>query len=193
MARRFGGIFSILLLGSMSIDSATAADDASPWEAVIQTLSQQVSSLTARFAVIEASQNKERVSVAFHAEYSSDPVQLGPNAPIILDHILTNVGSGYDGSTGYFRSPVSGTYMFVVNYMGAINIYLYVCVFVDDSQVDFSISHGDGSHWDHVSESIVLHLQEGQRVHLKHCDIATKEIRGSHWTTFSGFLIKADM
>nr|KAG5701225.1 hypothetical protein BaRGS_008601 [Batillaria attramentaria] len=138
--------------------------------------------------------DKAQTHIAFHAEFSKDPVPLGPSAPIILDRVVTNVGSGYDAGTGSFRAPTSGTYMFVVNYMGDLNTYMYVNLMVDNDVIDYSISHGDGNTWDHVSESVVLHLAAGQRVWLKRGaeQSVTKSMRGHHWTTFSGFLINAD-
>lgn len=109
-----------------------------------------------------------------------------------MDRVITNTGSGYDQHTGNFHVPVSGSYMFVVNCMGPIDGYIYVDIVVDDASVDETISHGDTYHWDHVSESIILHLKQGQRVWLKQNENLTKSIRGSHWSTFSGFLIRAD-
>ena len=135
--------------------------------------------------------DKAQTSVAFHAEFTADPVTLGPGAPLILDRALTNLGNGYDVITGTFRAPVSGSYMFVVNYMGDIHSDLYVHMYVDDAMVDYSISHGDGT-WDHVSESLVIHLKADQRVYLKNGSAQQKDIRGGHWSTFSGFLIQAD-
>ena len=133
-----------------------------------------------------------QASVAFHAEFGADPVPMGPNAPLIFDTVLTNVGDGYDVITGNFRAPVSGTYMFVLNYMGDITTYVYVNMYVDNTEVDYSISHWGGSTWDHVSESLVVQLKAGQHVHLKNGSAETKKIRGHHWSTFSGFLIQAD-
>ena len=56
-----------------------------------------------------------------------------------------------------------------------------------------SISHADGT-WDHVSETLIMHVKAGQHVWLQRGSdqSVTKSIRGGHWTTFSGFLIRAD-
>lgn len=131
-----------------------------------------------------------QASVAFHAEFGADPVPMGPNAPLIFDRVLTNVGDGYDVITGNFRAPVSGTYMFVLNYMGDINTYVYVNMYVDNTEVDYSISHGDGIIWDHLS--LVEHLEAGQHAHLKNGSAEEKNIRRYQWSTFSEFLIQAD-
>ena len=144
------------------------------------------------FVLLRHSPDKAQSSIAFHAEFTADPVPLGPQAPLIFDSVSTNVGNGYDAITGNFRAPVSGTYMFVLNYMGDINTQLYVNMYVDNTVVDYSLSHGDGRSWDHVSESLVVHLQPGQHVHLKNGSAEPKNIRGNHWSTFSGFLIQAD-
>ncbi|KAK7489100.1 hypothetical protein BaRGS_00019614 [Batillaria attramentaria] len=166
--------------------------------AMVENLAHQVADNNAKItalqtanSALEAKLAKLQTSIAFHAEFSKDPVSLGLFSPLILDRAVTNIGHGYDADTGNFRVPVSGTYMFVVNYMGDIHTYLYVFMMVDNHVVDESISHGDGTTWDHVSESVVLHLAAGQRVWLRHAN-QTKSIRGGHWTTFSGFLINAD-
>ena len=78
---------------------------------------------------------KDEKSVAFHARFSHDNVPLGPNAPVIMDAVETNVGSSYDRMTGMFTVPVTGTYFINVDHMGAINTYVYMCLMVDDTRV----------------------------------------------------------
>ena len=76
-------------------------------------------------------------NVAFHAEFSTDPVQLGPAQRLVLDNVITNSGNGYDAISGQFQAPVSGSYMFVVNFMGDLQTYNYVQVLLDGNVVDY--------------------------------------------------------
>lgn len=50
--------------------------------------------------------------------------------------MVTNTGNGYDAASGQFRVPVSGSYMFVVNFMGDIHTYNYVHMMLDGDLVD---------------------------------------------------------
>ena len=50
--------------------------------------------------------------------------------------MVTNAGNGYDAASGQFRVPVSGSYMFVVNFMGEIHTYNYVHMMLDGDLVD---------------------------------------------------------
>ena len=76
-------------------------------------------------------------NVAFHAEFSTDPVQLGPAQRLVLDNVITNAGNGYDAISGQFQAPVSGSYMFVVNFMGDLHTYNYVKILLDGSVMDY--------------------------------------------------------
>jgi hypothetical protein len=48
---------------------------------------------------------------------SSDPLNIGPTASIILSRVITNVGNGYDPQTGVFTVPVTGLYDIQLTYM----------------------------------------------------------------------------
>nr|QBA18405.1 type 2 C1q domain-containing protein 8 [Littorina littorea] len=188
-------IFSLVCVLLIKGRVVTRSHDTLPLRAVVQELTKQVSANRAEILALKARQQKSETNIAFHAEFSSDPVQLGPLQRLVLDKVVVNFGSGYDATSGHFEAPVSGTYMFVVNFMGDINTYNYVKLILERSVVDYSISHGDGTTWDHAGETIILHLTAGQNVWLQRGNeqAVTKTLRGHHWTTFSGFLIKPDL
>nr|KAG5695116.1 hypothetical protein BaRGS_017215 [Batillaria attramentaria] len=155
---------------------------------ILETLSNDVENMKGQIRRLEAAANTH---VAFHAEFSTDNVPLTPGATYVLDRVVTNIGDGYDRFSGHFVAPVSGTYMFVVNFMGPRDTFQYAYIVVDGRIRSYSISHGDGTAWDQASGVLVIRLNAGQRVWLKRSTEAsrTKIVRGSHWTTFSGFLI----
>ena len=54
----------------------------------------------------------------FHAYLSTNLINFtgdGTNATIVFDTVSTNVGSGYNNSTGVFTAPVTGLYHFTSN------------------------------------------------------------------------------
>ena len=53
-------------------------------------------------------------SVAFYAWHNTNPLHTGPQGTLVLDHVITNIGNAYDGTTGVFTVPTSGIYDFQV-------------------------------------------------------------------------------
>jgi hypothetical protein len=54
--------------------------------------------------------------VAFYAGINGDP-SVRDDQVIIFDYVRTNIGNGYDTSTGIFTTPTSGVYVFYVNFL----------------------------------------------------------------------------
>ncbi|KAK7489101.1 hypothetical protein BaRGS_00019615 [Batillaria attramentaria] len=186
----------LLFFSSTPLEAAEEAekrsDDPSPLQITVDNLAQQVAANKAEITSLKADLAKARTHIAFHAEFSHDPVTFGPSAPLLLDRVVTNIGNGYDAHTGNFLAPVSGSYLFAVHFMGNLNTNTYLFLMVDNTLQDQTYSDGDGQHWDHVSATTVIHLRAGQRVWLRSDSRGTKQYRGGHYTTFSGFLIVAD-
>lgn len=60
-------------------------------------------------------QDSVPISVSFAANLSTTMSNItgsGTFYPIIFDNLLTNVGGGYDNTTGIFTAPTTGTYIF---------------------------------------------------------------------------------
>nr|KAG5701783.1 hypothetical protein BaRGS_000773 [Batillaria attramentaria] len=114
-------------------------------------------------------------------------------ATIVLPQVLTNIGNAYDPQTGLFAAPVSGLYMFFASYMHADTggPEAYVQMYVDGNKVTESVSDDRSHTWDHGSMRAIVHLNTGQRVRLSSCCFDVR-LHGGMYTTFSGFLIRAD-
>lgn len=54
-------------------------------------------------------------AVAFFAGLTNNFGPLGQRTDIVLDNVVTNIGSGYLQSTGRFTAPVCGNYQFNFN------------------------------------------------------------------------------
>ena len=46
---------------------------------------------------------KDELAVAFHVRSLRHTFDVLPGRPIVLPHVITRVGTGYDETTGYFR------------------------------------------------------------------------------------------
>ncbi|CAC5416603.1 C1QL [Mytilus coruscus] len=51
-------------------------------------------------------------SVAFYAQLSISEQNIGKHHPIVFDHVILNVGNGYNKHSGTFAAPTSGIYVF---------------------------------------------------------------------------------
>nr|KAG5695681.1 hypothetical protein BaRGS_022358 [Batillaria attramentaria] len=166
------------------------SDDPSPLETVVENLSQQVASLTAKYNAQQAQLDRVEKEVAFDC-WVSGTATVPPNGVIILNHCLTNIGNAYDPQTGFFTAPVSGLYQFRANFMDQdSNEYVYAGIYVGASKVARSISDQRHGYWDNNAIAAVVHVTAGQKVDLRS---QTNRVTHFHpYTTFSGFLIRAD-
>lgn len=130
--------------------------------------------------------------MAFYV-YSPAHVSATASGPIVLPTVRTNVGGGFDASTGFFTAPVSGLYQFHTNFMsGDLNKYVHAGLYVDGAFVAGSISDCRHGFYDSVSSEAVVHVNAGQKVHLSNLDDTPATYYAFPYTTFSGFLLRAD-
>uniref|UniRef100_A0A8W8I9T9 C1q domain-containing protein n=1 Tax=Magallana gigas TaxID=29159 RepID=A0A8W8I9T9_MAGGI len=118
--------------------------------------------------------------VAFHAVAYS-PTN---NAVVIFDHVITNVGGGYDNTTGVFTVPTPGLYVFswtIETYGQRTEAVLLV------NGVQQALSRADqaSSYYDTTTSFAVLKLSLGDEVKVK----VTKGNALAKHTLFSGWKI----
>ena len=53
--------------------------------------------------------------IAFFAYLTHNEKNPSLHFPFVFDHVVTNIGDGYNNNTGAFTSPVSGTFVFMWN------------------------------------------------------------------------------
>lgn len=130
--------------------------------------------------------NSQPVPIAFTALLSSNVKQ---DDVIVFDHVVSNLGNGYDNGSGIFTAPVNGVYMFMVSFLvddGYVNIHLL--------KNDQEYVRGYAAKY-HLEESgfvqTVLKLSLGDQVTVRMIQgNYTGCLRGDYYTSFAGLMIE---
>ncbi|XP_056015426.1 uncharacterized protein LOC125673044 [Ostrea edulis] len=118
--------------------------------------------------------------VAFHAvAYSSTSVD-----DIIFDHVITNIGGGYDNATGVFIVPTTGLYVlsWTIEAHGRLTEGVLL---VNGVQEGLTKAHEVSSHYDTTTSFAVLNLTVNDTVWVR---VITGRAEARH-TMFSGWKI----
>ncbi|XP_035694101.1 scavenger receptor cysteine-rich type 1 protein M130-like [Branchiostoma floridae] len=111
---------------------------------------------------------------------------------IIFNVIDANIGDHYDQTTGTFRAPLDGYYMFFFNGYSYSTNEMYIDLMINDSVYKDQWVYDNGSgrdSYDAASNSIILRLNMGDEVKLRlHSGYY---LNGGVQTSFSGFLLSA--
>merc|ERR1712227_740329 len=126
--------------------------------------------------------------VAFSAK-RADSCCRGMNSRIRFDRSLTNLGEGWDGRTGEFTAPASGTYSFSWSALSPDRQQLRLSLMMNG--LEMSSSWADSVGYQSSSGSTVLTLRRGDTVALVVTDGEVFEPRDSRrgYTTFTGYRI----
>nr|XP_020510204.1 cerebellin-2-like [Labrus bergylta] len=130
--------------------------------------------------------------VAFSASLSNfGEIYKGPSTDktLIFKRIFSNVGDGYDESTGVFTAPVDGLYYFSFSTYG-YNTHVMGAMLIKNGirQIStYDFPSVDGS--DSSSNSVVLQLAAGDKLHMELWDDGGVFDNLNGHTTFSGFLV----
>ncbi|XP_065928372.1 uncharacterized protein [Magallana gigas] len=152
-------------------------------------LSSTVSSL--EVAHLNLSKSKCDVSkrIGFTATVSSASSTWN-SGTLVFDVVVTNVGNGYNPSTGVFTAPMAGEYAFFVNVQSYSNKIIYAEVVLNGvTKVrTMAYSYAGNEYYEAGPNLVVLTLQKGDRVWVKRYSGQGYYIDGP-LTTFSGFLL----
>ena len=104
--------------------------------------------------------------------------------------VITNIGGGYDGQTGVFTAPVSGTYCFMATASptqeGKISRAEIV---LDGEAIAYLWCADDGSCSCHTT----VKMSVGQEVSLRTLDADEYRFAGPGNTSFTGVLLQPDL
>ncbi|XP_052083368.1 complement C1q tumor necrosis factor-related protein 3-like [Mytilus californianus] len=127
--------------------------------------------------------------VAFMAKNAPHLKNIPGNHIIVYDTAITNVGNGYDTSTGIFTAPSNGIYIFswtVLTQQG-FNFLTYLAVngnviarnYVDAYQIRNNISG---------SQNAVINLKKYDKVSVRMRNgLWGNDMHGDGWSTFNGY------
>ncbi|XP_061176739.1 multimerin-2-like isoform X3 [Saccostrea echinata] len=110
---------------------------------------------------------------------------------LVFPSVITNEGDGYNQHTGIFTAPSDGMYVFFVNVQGYDKQPIYVDIVLNGSTKVRTMAYsstGTGDYYDAGPNMVVLTVQKGDAVWVKHSSGKGYFSSGSI-TTFSGFLI----
>merc|ERR1712012_517589 len=132
--------------------------------------------------------NNNHEVVAFSAR-RADSCCRGMNSRIRFDRSLTNLGGGWDGRTGEFTAPASGTYTFSWSALSPDRQQLRLGLMMNGQEM--SSSWADSAGYQSSSGSTVLTLRRGDTVALVVADGEVFEPSNSRrgYTMFSGYRI----
>ncbi|XP_062594064.1 complement C1q-like protein 2 [Saccostrea cucullata] len=124
--------------------------------------------------------------IAFHAEMGSDKT-IASGQTWIYDKIITNVGKGYDPTTGKFIAPDKGLYLFAWSSLSDPGKQSHAGLVVNGKVMGRQGLNNinGGQKWVTAGNTIILVLQKGDNVYIRDVHGRVAELLGP-WTTFSG-------
>ncbi|XP_060577879.1 complement C1q tumor necrosis factor-related protein 3-like [Ruditapes philippinarum] len=130
--------------------------------------------------------------IAFFARVSPTIVGIAPWATIIFSNVETNEGVAYNNATGEFVAPKAGLYVFFSTILAGWGLIIETGLQVNGNSI--MLIYSGGSAQASGSNMAVLPLKVGDVVKMvKTGPWGTTPFTIHHyWSTFSGFLLKAD-
>ncbi|KAH3814808.1 hypothetical protein DPMN_143321 [Dreissena polymorpha] len=111
---------------------------------------------------------------------------------VVFSQVEVNEGQGYNKVTGKFAAPVTGVYIFSVQYCAAANKWAFLGIVQDDALLEASGHHSSSMAEGCVTLQVFTALSRGQNVWVKDTsptDTKLYEQPGHRHTSFSGVLI----
>ena len=128
------------------------------------------------------------IPVAFHAELDRN-VTTRTEKNLFMRDVITNIGGGYNGQTGMFTAPVSGTYCFMATASPLPGKFSRAEIVSNSTGLAYLWCEDDASCTCHTT----VKLLEGQKVSLRSCGEEENKFSGPGNTSFSGMLLQPDL
>lgn len=107
---------------------------------------------------------------------------------LMFDVVITNVGNGYNPRSGVFTSPRKGTYVFYVSALEYLQQYLGLEIVLNNVPKVRLIGESAAA-YQTGTNMVVLNLQKGDSVWVRHHHGKGYYSHSIPVTTFSGFLL----
>ncbi|KAL4221767.1 hypothetical protein ACF0H5_020021 [Mactra antiquata] len=120
--------------------------------------------------------------VAFFASLTNSVTNLGANQDIPFDHVIINLGNGYNNHHGTFIAPVSGVYVF------GVTLHRYGERTWAHFVVNGNVIAKFDTNAQETSQMVIIRLQQGDDVSVQNTSPG-KALAGDRYSTFCGFLL----
>ncbi|XP_063431061.1 cerebellin-3-like [Mytilus trossulus] len=132
-------------------------------------------------------EKRQSYKPAFFATLSTKMVSLRTNHVVKFNNVKTNIGGGYDASTGVFTVRTKGTYEFAVNFITSNRHEWLELDLIKNNSV---VVRGHAAHDQFTSGSLqaIIELNVGDRIWVNH-PRSSGLLYGDNFTMFSGHYI----
>ncbi|XP_035024635.1 putative leucine-rich repeat-containing protein DDB_G0290503 isoform X9 [Hippoglossus stenolepis] len=136
-------------------------------------------------------ENTGELKVAFSAGLT-DSGPVGPfdeEMTLIFSKTISNIGRGYNQSTGVFTAPVRGVYFFSFTTADYLKGYMGLYLYRNNQPILFHLDLNDHGGYTSTSSGVALQLEEGDRVRLSLPASYRLYDDSRNFSVFSGFLL----
>nr|KAG5701402.1 hypothetical protein BaRGS_032734 [Batillaria attramentaria] len=139
---------------------------------------------------VQSPQDPAKQQISFHAQLSNGfSTHFHDQDVVNMTYIWTNQGHAYNGTVGYFRAPISGTYFFIATAVTSRGPNrAAVVMWVNIRPVCFTDGWTSAREGDSSTCTAVVHVKTGQAVWLE----SIGEADFWYGSSFSGFLVSSD-
>ncbi|KAL3853102.1 hypothetical protein ACJMK2_016679 [Sinanodonta woodiana] len=123
--------------------------------------------------------------IAFTATLSRETTHVYEQT-VIFDNVKLNEGNCYDSSTGRFRAPFRGLYIFSVTMLKISSTNVHLLIMKDNVEIGRVFSGTSTS--DSGSVTVVTVMEKGQVAYVKEMSASPETMHGDNWAHFTGLL-----
>merc|ERR1739840_85566 len=128
------------------------------------------------------------VRVAFSAGLTS-VINITDHVNVTYDRVWVNTGGAYDNTTGRFKAPYDGTYLFMYHALAENDGQLWLDLYVNNDYKSSCYAHVTND-WASASNVMALSLKKDDIVYVNtHGDSVLYGDPNEVYTTFSGYLM----
>ena len=107
---------------------------------------------------------------------------------IVFEDVKTNIGNGYNATSGIFTASTDGVYVFSTTILTCSGCLASVWFYKNDDFISGLYVNGAPDTEPSTAETIIMELTRGDQMRVKIAD-AKDRVIGTHYTTFAGFLL----